>query len=207
MICNVPAHYVVNGVPMCRRHAGFAVLDSLIKGARPTVGRIAAAVLLSALIWLAPNAAICCPHNEVEKWKANDEKANASATRRLSRNRMTAPLVQHWAVEVRVNGEAILTIESNNNLCGVANIDDYADVVRTCARHLSSFIGPDRQSPHGAPRDRAMTAQNQPSEAALKLAREATEEWLADKSEEGHSITKLVNCIAHALDAQDSGNR
>jgi hypothetical protein len=52
---------------------------------------------------------------------------------------MKAP-IQSWEVEVRVNGETILTI-GNNHLCGIEDIDSHADVVRTCAEHLSSFIG------------------------------------------------------------------
>lgn len=48
--------------------------------------------------------------------------------------------VQSWAVTVAVNGEDILTIGSTH-LSGIENIDDYADAVRTCAKHLLSFIG------------------------------------------------------------------
>ncbi len=48
--------------------------------------------------------------------------------------------VQGWAVTVNVNGNPILTI-GHNDLSGIENIDDYADIVRNCARHLLSFIG------------------------------------------------------------------
>lgn len=53
---------------------------------------------------------------------------------------------QHWAVEVRVDGVEILTIESG---CygGVSNIEDYADAVRNCAEHLMAFIGPSEPGP------------------------------------------------------------
>lgn len=48
--------------------------------------------------------------------------------------------VQGWAVNVHVNGIQILNIESEC-LSGIPNIDDYADTVRNCAKHLLSFIG------------------------------------------------------------------
>jgi len=48
--------------------------------------------------------------------------------------------VQHWGVDIRVNGECVLTIESNC-LSGIDNIADYADTVRECAHHLLAFIG------------------------------------------------------------------
>lgn len=47
---------------------------------------------------------------------------------------------QHWAVEIRVNGEQILCIESNC-LSGVDNISDYTDIIESCAKHLLGFIG------------------------------------------------------------------
>jgi len=52
---------------------------------------------------------------------------------------------QHWAVSVAVDGESILTIESNC-LSGVENIEAYADDIRHCAHHLIAFIG----DPHPA---------------------------------------------------------
>jgi hypothetical protein len=45
-----------------------------------------------------------------------------------------------WEVEIRVNGETILTLGSSH-LSGIENIDDYANDVRNCAQHLLSFIG------------------------------------------------------------------
>jgi hypothetical protein len=51
---------------------------------------------------------------------------------------MTKP--QHWGVSVSVDGESVLTIESNC-LSGVENIADHEDTVETAARHLLSFIG------------------------------------------------------------------
>jgi hypothetical protein len=48
--------------------------------------------------------------------------------------------VQHWGVDVRINGERVLTIESNC-LSGIDNISDYAETVRECAHHLLGFIG------------------------------------------------------------------
>jgi len=50
--------------------------------------------------------------------------------------------VKHWAVEIRVNGDEILTLESNC-LSGIENIADYRDVVVNCAEHLLAFIGKD----------------------------------------------------------------
>jgi hypothetical protein len=51
-----------------------------------------------------------------------------------------AVAVQAWGVTVSVNGADVLTI-GHNHLAGIENIDDYADVVRSCAQHLLSFIG------------------------------------------------------------------
>ncbi len=48
--------------------------------------------------------------------------------------------VRTWEVEIRVNGTDILTI-GNTHLCGISNIDDYAETVREAARHLLAFIG------------------------------------------------------------------
>ena len=47
---------------------------------------------------------------------------------------------KHWAVSVAVNGETILTIESNC-LSGIEDIGPHEDTIRTCANHLLSFIG------------------------------------------------------------------
>lgn len=46
-----------------------------------------------------------------------------------------------WAVTVAVDGEDILTL-SSTGLCGLENIQDYADVIRNCGEHLLAFIGP-----------------------------------------------------------------
>jgi hypothetical protein len=51
--------------------------------------------------------------------------------------------VQHWGVDIRINGERVLTIESNS-LSGIENISDFADTVRECAEHLLAFIGDKR---------------------------------------------------------------
>lgn len=51
---------------------------------------------------------------------------------------MTKP--QHWAVSVAVDGENILTIESNC-LSGVESIAEHEGAVEMAARHLLSFIG------------------------------------------------------------------
>lgn len=48
--------------------------------------------------------------------------------------------VQHWGVDVRIDGERVLTIESNS-LSGIDNIDKYKETVKECAYHLLSFIG------------------------------------------------------------------
>lgn len=53
---------------------------------------------------------------------------------------------RYWEVEIRVCGERILTI-GHEHLSGLADIDKYADVVRTCAEHLMSFIGPEEPPP------------------------------------------------------------
>lgn len=57
---------------------------------------------------------------------------------------MTEPA--YWEVEVRVNGERILTI-GRDELSGVSDIERHAGIVRTCAEHLASFIGPEDTPP------------------------------------------------------------
>lgn len=61
--------------------------------------------------------------------------------------------MEHWGVDVRVNGQGVLTIESNS-MSGVENIQDHADAVRTCAMHLLSFIGEPDLSAALSSRDR-----------------------------------------------------
>lgn len=48
--------------------------------------------------------------------------------------------LQHWGVDVRVNGEHVLTIESNC-LSGreLSDVDELA--IRTAAQHLLAFVG------------------------------------------------------------------
>jgi len=46
----------------------------------------------------------------------------------------------HWGVNVEINGERVLSIESNS-LSGIENIEEFADTIRTCALHLLAFIG------------------------------------------------------------------
>ena len=49
--------------------------------------------------------------------------------------------VFHWAVEVRVNHETVLTIESNS-LCGKSELTEKdEETIRLCAEHLLSFVG------------------------------------------------------------------
>jgi hypothetical protein len=49
--------------------------------------------------------------------------------------------LQHWGVDVRVNGKEILTIESNC-LCGKSDLSDMEiDAIETAAKHLLAFIG------------------------------------------------------------------
>lgn len=55
-------------------------------------------------------------------------------------------LPKSWEVEIRSNGETILTIGSWG-LCGIENISDHADLVRNCAENLVSFIGPENPEP------------------------------------------------------------
>ncbi len=47
---------------------------------------------------------------------------------------------QHWSVTVAVDGETVLTIESNC-LSGISDIDQHSETIRTCARHLLGFVG------------------------------------------------------------------
>jgi hypothetical protein len=51
--------------------------------------------------------------------------------------------VQSWEVEIRINGESVLTIGglAAAHVAGIENIDEYADIVRQAAGHLESFVG------------------------------------------------------------------
>ena len=54
--------------------------------------------------------------------------------------------IQGWEVEIRVNGESVLTIGGGSaaHLAGDPEID--SDIVRTCAQHLLGFIGEPQSS-------------------------------------------------------------
>lgn len=55
---------------------------------------------------------------------------------------LRAPETQHWGVDVRRNGETLVTIESNF-LSGKSEFSEVeAEVIRQCADHLHAFIGP-----------------------------------------------------------------
>ena len=61
-------------------------------------------------------------------------------------------MTRRWEVDVRVDGNLILTI--GQNLSGIENIDDFADEVRAAGEHLLSFIGPAEgggETPSGPP--------------------------------------------------------
>ena len=48
---------------------------------------------------------------------------------------------EHWGVDVRVNGEDVLTIESNS-MSGKSDLSDMeVDAIRTAAKHLLAFAG------------------------------------------------------------------
>lgn len=54
---------------------------------------------------------------------------------------MNNPKLQHWGVDVRVNGEQVLTIESSS-LCGKTDLSEMElDAIRTAANHLFAFAG------------------------------------------------------------------
>ena len=48
--------------------------------------------------------------------------------------------IEHWGVDVRVNGAQVLTIESNC-VYGKQLTDDEEEVIREAARHLLAFVG------------------------------------------------------------------
>ena len=52
----------------------------------------------------------------------------------------------HIAVEVRVNGESILCLETGS-LTGVENIRDYDKHLRDCIEMLQGFVGPENPAP------------------------------------------------------------
>ena len=52
--------------------------------------------------------------------------------------------LQHWGVDVRVNGEDVLTIESNR-ICGKIDLSAMElDAIRTAANNLLAFAGQQR---------------------------------------------------------------
>jgi len=48
--------------------------------------------------------------------------------------------IRHWAITVAVDGNDIVTIESNS-LSGIKNVTDYREEIITAAEHLLAFIG------------------------------------------------------------------
>lgn len=48
---------------------------------------------------------------------------------------------QHWAVKVSVDGQHVLTIESDGSLAGYNPLTAYEESIRTAAEHLAAFIG------------------------------------------------------------------
>ena len=51
--------------------------------------------------------------------------------------------LEHWGVDVRVNGEDVLTIESNC-LFGKSDLTDVdTEAIRLAGKHLLAFIGED----------------------------------------------------------------
>jgi len=54
---------------------------------------------------------------------------------------------KHWAVQIEVNGEIVLTI-GHNSLSGVDDIDRHSETIRTAANHLLSFVGDVRHDPY-----------------------------------------------------------
>ena len=51
---------------------------------------------------------------------------------------------ENWEVELRINGENVLTIGSTGYVAGIPEIDEKANIVRSAAEHLNAFIGPKR---------------------------------------------------------------
>ncbi|UXS01136.1 hypothetical protein [Agrobacterium tumefaciens] len=49
---------------------------------------------------------------------------------------------QHWAIEVRVDGEQVITLESDGSLAGISDIQPSCqEAIRTAADHITAFIG------------------------------------------------------------------
>jgi hypothetical protein len=49
-------------------------------------------------------------------------------------------MIEHWRVQVDINGDMAIAIETNI-LCGKDLSDDEQDVVQHCAEHLLAFLG------------------------------------------------------------------
>jgi hypothetical protein len=57
----------------------------------------------------------------------------------------SAAMTDHWSVTVRLNGDDIVTIESNF-LSGREIGPDEEEAIRTAAHHLLGFVGQERES-------------------------------------------------------------
>ncbi|MDR6389159.1 hypothetical protein [Paraburkholderia phenoliruptrix] len=85
--------------------------------------------------------------DEIEKLRARVKDLEARAAASAQATQPPDPTdIQGWSVTVNVNAQDILTI-GHNNLSGIDNIGEFADVVRNCAEHLVSFIGATPPSP------------------------------------------------------------
>lgn len=49
--------------------------------------------------------------------------------------------MKHWRVEVHIEGEKVLSIESDGMLAGAPNIEEFGDEIRLCGQHLLGFAG------------------------------------------------------------------
>lgn len=101
--------------------------------------------------------------------------------------------VQSWAVTVEVNGMTILTI-SDSHVGGIDSIGDFGDVVRSCAQHLTSFIGKD-----DAERAAVSPATN-PLHEIQKLLREVDPKW-HERGEFGVKSLGQILCAIRDLAA------
>jgi len=78
---------------------------------------------------------------------SQDHAPTGAATLRAAPQELNHLDPSRWEVEVRVDGERVLTIGSHGYLCGYHDIDRFGDAVRAAAEHLKSFIGSGEPEP------------------------------------------------------------
>ena len=72
-----------------------------------------------------------CPYYEIEK-PIEENSSECQVHAKVS--------PQHWGIDIRIDGERVLTIESNG-ISGIEDIGKYDQIIKEIAQNLLSFIG------------------------------------------------------------------